>query len=191
MAPAAAAWSRRRPRAGRRPGARLRSRSGRTGEPARGGPHRRLPGCREPTRAHGGGRLLPPAARPGLCRRHDPEHAHRRGARRPGDTRSRTIRRVLEILGEASHVRRRGDEDWTHCQELITWGGCWVLAALPDGRRDRFLASGLFRLCAGACHLVPAGAAVSGNPRTHSGRDPGRRDGRCTRRLSTDGHGRR
>jgi hypothetical protein len=33
-----------------------------------------------------------------------------------------------------------------------------------------FSASGLFRLCAGACRPVPAGAAVSGEPRTHSGR---------------------
>jgi len=65
-----------------------------------------------------------------LRRRHDPEHAHRRGARRPGDTRSRTARPVLEILGEASRVRRRGDEDWTHCQELITWAGKLALGRL-------------------------------------------------------------
>lgn len=37
---------------------------------------------------------------------------------------------ALEILGEASHVRRRGDEDWTHCQELITWAGKLALGRL-------------------------------------------------------------
>jgi hypothetical protein len=53
-----------------------------------------------------------------------------------------------------------------------------------------FLASGLFRLCAGVCRLVPAGAAVSGDPRTYSGRGPDRWDGRCDHWSSTDGHGR-
>ena len=49
-----------------------------------------------------------------------------------------TARRALEILGEASRVRRRGDEDWTHCQELITWAGKLALGrlkptlAMPD-----------------------------------------------------------
>ena len=133
MAPAAAAWSRRRPRAGRRPGARLRSRSGRTGEPARSGPHRRLPGCREPTRAHGGGRLLPPAARPGLCRRHDPEHVP--GAR-PACGRARpdfpAIGPRRKVAGQRSNI----PDVYLHM--ACTYADlCWVLAALPDGRRDR------------------------------------------------------
>ena len=41
----------------------------------------------------------------------------------PASPEAATARRALEILGEASHVRRRGDEDRTHCQELITWAG--------------------------------------------------------------------
>jgi hypothetical protein len=54
-----------------------------------------------------------------------------------------------------------------------------------------FLASGLFRVCAGVCRLVPAGAAVSRDPRTHSGRawvPLGR--SMCTVGCFTDGHGR-
>ena len=58
----------------------------------------------------GVGRPLPPAARPGLSRRHDPEHAHRRAPDGPATPEAATAR-VLEILGEASRVRRRGDED--------------------------------------------------------------------------------
>lgn len=48
----------------------------------------------------------------------------------PGTPEAATARRVLEILGEASRVRRRGDEDWTHCQELITWAGKLALGRL-------------------------------------------------------------
>jgi hypothetical protein len=53
-----------------------------------------------------------------------------------------------------------------------------------------FLASGLFRVCAVVCRLVPAGDAVSGDPRTHSGRESGPGSGARDRRLFTDGHGR-
>jgi hypothetical protein len=38
---------------------------------------RSRPRCRPRSRAHRGGRPLPPATRPGLRSRHDPEHAHR------------------------------------------------------------------------------------------------------------------
>ena len=48
----------------------------------------------------------------------------------PATPEAATARRALEILGEASRVRRRGDEDWTHCQELITWAGKLALGRL-------------------------------------------------------------
>jgi len=48
----------------------------------------------------------------------------------PASPEAATARRALEILGEASRVRRRGDEDWTHCQELITWAGKLSLGRL-------------------------------------------------------------
>jgi hypothetical protein len=56
----------------------------------------------------------------------------------PATAEAATARRVLEILGEASRVRYGGDEDWTHCQELITWAGKLALgrlkptATMPD-----------------------------------------------------------
>jgi hypothetical protein len=37
---------------------------------------------------------------------------------------------ALDILGEASCVGRRGDEERTHCQELITWAGKIALGRL-------------------------------------------------------------
>ena len=61
----------------------------------------------------------------------------------PAAPEAATARRALEILGEASRVRRRGDEDWTHCQELITWAGKLALGrlkptpAMPDEVWDR------------------------------------------------------
>jgi hypothetical protein len=48
----------------------------------------------------------------------------------PGTPGAVTARRALEVLGEASRVGRRGDEDWTHCQELITWAGKLALGRL-------------------------------------------------------------
>ena len=48
----------------------------------------------------------------------------------PATPEAATARRALEILDEASHVRWRGDEDWTHCQELITWAGKLALGRL-------------------------------------------------------------
>jgi hypothetical protein len=48
----------------------------------------------------------------------------------PATPEAATARRALEILGEASPVRRRGDQDWTHCQELITWAGKLALGRL-------------------------------------------------------------
>jgi len=48
----------------------------------------------------------------------------------PATPEAATARRALEILGEASRVRRRGDEDWTHCQELITWADKLALGRL-------------------------------------------------------------
>ena len=55
----------------------------------------------------------------------------------PATPEAATARRVLEILGEASRVRRRGDEDWTHCQELITPGWLGAVSAVPLPGRPR------------------------------------------------------
>jgi hypothetical protein len=42
-----------------------------------------------------------------------------------------SARHALGILGEASRVGHCGDEDWTRCQELITWAGKIALDMRP------------------------------------------------------------
>jgi hypothetical protein len=42
-----------------------------------------------------------------------------------------TARHALGLLGEASRVGVCGDEDWTRCQELLTWAGKIALDVRP------------------------------------------------------------
>jgi hypothetical protein len=81
----------------------------------------RRPGRGRPWRGHGSGRS-------GVVSSTSTSGSQARSG--PATPEAATARRVLEILGEASRVRRRGDEDWTHCQELITWAGKLALGRL-------------------------------------------------------------
>jgi hypothetical protein len=49
----------------------------------------------------------------------------------PATPEAASARHALGLLGEASRVGVCGDEDWTRCQELITWAGKIALDVRP------------------------------------------------------------
>lgn len=58
----------------------------------------------------------------------------------PSDPQTSDARRacaVLDLLDQASYIRRNGDEEWTYCQELIAWAGKVALGIVePDAPID-------------------------------------------------------